>query len=105
MVIGDPAKNVFCLSFQLQKDLFTTEQMQSVKEQLGVQCNELLSVQMEAKKPNFDVGSSSQLRLSFVKKPASLGKRAISGDLSFSQHMCGQMQSLLNQSFSKQDPA
>ncbi|KAJ6666111.1 hypothetical protein lerEdw1_001015 [Lerista edwardsae] len=62
---------------ELQKDRLTTEQIQSVKEQLGVQCNELLSVQIEAKKPNFEVGSSSQLRLSFVKKPASSGKLAV----------------------------
>ncbi|XP_066493251.1 anamorsin [Tiliqua scincoides] len=62
---------------EVQKDLLTAEQMQSVKEQLGVQCNELLSVQMEGKKPNFEVGSSSQLRLSFVKKPASSEKLTV----------------------------
>ncbi|XP_061449761.1 anamorsin [Rhineura floridana] len=62
---------------ELQKEPLTSEQIQSVQEHLSLQCNELLSVQMEGKKPNFEVGSSSQLKLSSVKKPASSEKPAV----------------------------
>ncbi|CAI5781915.1 anamorsin [Podarcis lilfordi] len=53
---------------ELQKEPLTSEQIQSLQERLGFQCNEIYSVQMEGKKPNFEVGSSSQLKISFVKK-------------------------------------
>lgn len=62
---------------EVEKDPLTAEQKQSVKEQLGIECDELLSVQMEGKKPNFEVGSSSQLKCSFVKKPALPEKQAV----------------------------
>lgn len=52
----------------------TPEEAQSVKEHLGYQSNDLLIVQIEGKKPNFEVGSSSQLKLSFAKKPGASGK-------------------------------
>ncbi|XP_033013329.1 anamorsin [Lacerta agilis] len=53
---------------ELQKEPLTSEQIQSLQKRLGFQCNEIYSVQMEGKKPNFEVGSSSQLKISFVKK-------------------------------------
>ncbi|XP_013928199.1 PREDICTED: anamorsin [Thamnophis sirtalis] len=54
---------------ELQKDTLTSEQIQAVQKHLDLQCNEILAVQLEGKKPNFEVGSSSQLKLSTVKKP------------------------------------
>ncbi|CAM5092709.1 unnamed protein product [Natator depressus] len=62
---------------ELQKEPLTPEETQSVQEHLSYQGNDLLSVQMEGKKPNFEVGSSSQLKLSFAKKSASSGKPAV----------------------------
>ncbi|XP_039358985.1 anamorsin [Mauremys reevesii] len=62
---------------ELLKEPLTPEETQSVQEHLGYQGNDLLSVQMEGKKPNFEVGSSSQLKLSFAKKSASSGKPAV----------------------------
>ncbi|KAM6380784.1 LOW QUALITY PROTEIN: anamorsin [Pluvialis apricaria] len=55
---------------ELQKEALTPEEAQSVREHLGYQGKEiLLIVQIEGKKPNFEVGSSSQLKLSFAKQP------------------------------------
>ncbi|XP_034281417.1 anamorsin [Pantherophis guttatus] len=54
---------------ELQKDALTSEQIQAVQKHLDLQCNEILAVQLEGKKPNFEIGSSSQLKLSTVKKP------------------------------------
>ncbi|XP_062997209.1 anamorsin [Elgaria multicarinata webbii] len=62
---------------ELQKEPLTSEQTQSVQERLGLQCNDLLSVQIEGKKPKFEVGSSHQLKLSFAKKPAPVEKPAL----------------------------
>ncbi|XP_026535955.1 anamorsin, partial [Notechis scutatus] len=56
-------------AFQLQKDALTSEQIQAVQKHLDLQCHEILAVQLEGKKPNFEVGSSSQLKLSTIKKP------------------------------------
>lgn len=55
---------------ELQKEALTPEETQSVGEHLGYQGNDLLIVQIEGRKPNFEVGSSSQLKLSFAKTPA-----------------------------------
>uniref|UniRef100_A0A8B9Y6L6 Cytokine induced apoptosis inhibitor 1 n=1 Tax=Bos mutus grunniens TaxID=30521 RepID=A0A8B9Y6L6_BOSMU len=44
------------------------EEIQSVREHLGYHSDSLLSVQITGKKPNFEVGSSSQLKLSIAKK-------------------------------------
>lgn len=52
----------------------TPEEAQSVQEHLGYQGNDLVIVQMKGKKPNFEVGSSSQLKLSFARKSTSGGK-------------------------------
>ncbi|KAM6429989.1 anamorsin isoform 1-T4 [Liasis olivaceus] len=54
---------------ELQKEALTSEQIQSIQKHLDLQCNEILIVQLEGKKPSFEVGSSSQLKLSIVKKP------------------------------------
>ncbi|NWR76850.1 CPIN1 protein, partial [Centropus unirufus] len=62
---------------ELQKEALTPEEAQSVRDHLGYQGNDLLLVQIEGKKPNFEVGSSSQLKLSFAKKPGPSGKPAV----------------------------
>uniref|UniRef100_A0A2D4P1E1 Anamorsin n=1 Tax=Micrurus surinamensis TaxID=129470 RepID=A0A2D4P1E1_MICSU len=54
---------------ELRKNALTSEQLQAVQKHLDVQCPEILAVLLEGKKPNFEVGSSSQLKLSTVKKP------------------------------------
>uniref|UniRef100_A0A672TKG3 Cytokine induced apoptosis inhibitor 1 n=1 Tax=Strigops habroptila TaxID=2489341 RepID=A0A672TKG3_STRHB len=46
----------------LQKEALTPKEAQSVQEHLGYQGNDLLIVQIEGRKPNFEVGS-------FAKKP------------------------------------
>ncbi|KAM6223463.1 anamorsin [Rhynchocyon petersi] len=55
---------------ELQQEPLNPEELQSVKEHLGCQSDGLLFVQMTGKKPNFEVGSSSQLKLSTAKKPS-----------------------------------
>ncbi|NWU89360.1 CPIN1 protein, partial [Upupa epops] len=62
---------------ELQKEVLTPEEAQLVQERLGYQGNELFIVQMEGKKPNFEVGSSSQLKLSFAKKSSLSGKPSV----------------------------
>ncbi|XP_025943259.1 anamorsin [Apteryx rowi] len=62
---------------ELQKEPLTPEEAQSVRERLGYQGNDLLIVQLEGRKPNFEVGSSSQLKLSFAKKPGPSGKPSV----------------------------
>ncbi|XP_062442105.1 anamorsin [Rhea pennata] len=62
---------------ELQKEPLTPEEAQSVREHLGYQGNDLLIVQLEGRKPNFEVGSSSQLRISFAKKPGPSGKPSV----------------------------
>ncbi|XP_030907892.1 anamorsin isoform X2 [Melopsittacus undulatus] len=62
---------------ELQKEALTPEEAQSAQEHLGYQSNDLLIVQIEGKKPDFEVGSSSQLKLSFAKKPAASGKPSV----------------------------
>ncbi|KAM3829207.1 anamorsin isoform 1-T5 [Vipera latastei] len=52
-----------------QKDALSSEQIQAIQKHLDLQCNEILAVQLEGKKPNFEIGSASQLKLSTVKKP------------------------------------
>lgn len=54
--------------------MLTPEEAQSVREHLGYQGNDLLIIQIEGRKPNFEVGSSSQLKLSFAKTPRPSGK-------------------------------
>ncbi|NXS06129.1 CPIN1 protein, partial [Oxylabes madagascariensis] len=55
---------------ELQKEALTPEEIQSVGEHLGYQGNDLLIIQIEGRKPNFEVGSSTQLKLSFAKTPS-----------------------------------
>ncbi|NXB89529.1 CPIN1 protein, partial [Vidua chalybeata] len=59
---------------ELQKEVLTPEEAQSVGEHLGYQGNDLLIIQIEGRKPNFEVGSSSQLKLSFAKTSGPSGK-------------------------------
>ncbi|KFP61140.1 Anamorsin [Cariama cristata] len=62
---------------ELQKEALTPEEAQSAQEHLGYQGKDLLIVQIEGRKPNFEVGSSSQLKLSFGKKPGPSGKPSV----------------------------
>ncbi|XP_069848469.1 anamorsin [Dipodomys merriami] len=57
---------------ELQREALSPEEMQSVQEHLGCSGDSLLSVQITGKKPNFEVGSSSQLKLSIGKKSPSV---------------------------------
>uniref|UniRef100_A0AAA9SHG2 Cytokine induced apoptosis inhibitor 1 n=2 Tax=Bos TaxID=9903 RepID=A0AAA9SHG2_BOVIN len=60
---------------ELQRESLSPEEIQSVREHLGYHSDSLLSLQITGKKPNFEVGSSSQLKLSIAKK--SSGKPAV----------------------------
>ncbi|NXF96963.1 CPIN1 protein, partial [Eubucco bourcierii] len=62
---------------ELQKEALSPEETQAVQEHLGYQGSDLLIVQLEGRKPNFEVGSSSQLQLSFAKKAAPSGKPSV----------------------------
>ncbi|XP_015344160.1 anamorsin [Marmota marmota marmota] len=53
---------------ELQRESLSPEEKQSIQEHLGCSSESLLSVQITGKKPNFEVGSSSQLKLSTTKK-------------------------------------
>uniref|UniRef100_A0A8C3WT68 Cytokine induced apoptosis inhibitor 1 n=1 Tax=Catagonus wagneri TaxID=51154 RepID=A0A8C3WT68_9CETA len=59
----------------LQRESLSPEETGSVQEHLGYCSNSLLFVRITGKKPNFEVGSSSQLKLPVVKK--SSGKPAV----------------------------
>ncbi|CAH7080243.1 anamorsin [Phodopus roborovskii] len=56
---------------ELQRESLCSEEVQSVQEHLGYHSDSLLSVHITGKKPNFEVGSSSQLKLFINKKPSS----------------------------------
>ncbi|XP_054245597.1 anamorsin [Indicator indicator] len=62
---------------EVQKEALRPEEVQAVQEHLGYQGSDLLLVQLEGRKPNFEVGSSSQLKLSFAKKAAPSGKPSV----------------------------
>ncbi|XP_048211472.1 anamorsin [Perognathus longimembris pacificus] len=57
---------------ELQREALSPEEMQSAQEHLGASSDSLLSVQITGKKPNFEVGSSTQLKLSISKKSPSV---------------------------------
>lgn len=61
---------------QLQRESLSSEEVQSVQEHLGYHSDSLLSVHITGKKPNFEVGSSSQLKLLTNKKTSS-GKASL----------------------------
>ncbi|XP_021573219.1 anamorsin isoform X3 [Carlito syrichta] len=62
---------------ELQRVSLSPEEVQFVQEHLGYKSDNLLSVQITGKKPNFEVGSSSQLKLSIAKKSSSSVKPAV----------------------------
>ncbi|XP_010363785.1 anamorsin isoform X2 [Rhinopithecus roxellana] len=62
---------------ELQREPLTPEEVQSVREYLGHESDHLLFVQITGKKPNFEVGSSSQLKLSITKKSSPSVKPAV----------------------------
>ncbi|XP_041048383.1 anamorsin isoform X2 [Carcharodon carcharias] len=59
---------------EIQTESLTAEQLGSIKQSVGYQGNNLIKVELMAKKPNFEIGSSAQLKLSFVKKPKAVEK-------------------------------
>uniref|UniRef100_A0A8C9D4W3 Cytokine induced apoptosis inhibitor 1 n=1 Tax=Panthera leo TaxID=9689 RepID=A0A8C9D4W3_PANLE len=61
----------------LLREPLSPEEVQSVQEHLGYQSDSLLSVRITGKKPNFEVGSSSQLKLSIAKKSSPPVKPAV----------------------------
>ncbi|XP_039088506.1 anamorsin [Hyaena hyaena] len=62
---------------ELLRESLSPEEVQSVQEHLGHQSDSLLSVRITGKKPNFEVGSSSQLKLSVAKKSSPPVKPAV----------------------------
>ncbi|XP_066206272.1 anamorsin-like [Saccopteryx leptura] len=62
---------------ELQRESLSPEEIQSVQEHLGYHSDSLLSVQITGKKPNFEVGSSSQLKFSVAKKSSPYAKPAV----------------------------
>uniref|UniRef100_A0A2I3G378 Cytokine induced apoptosis inhibitor 1 n=1 Tax=Nomascus leucogenys TaxID=61853 RepID=A0A2I3G378_NOMLE len=61
----------------LQREPLTPEEVRSVREHLGHESDNLLFVQITGKKPNFEVGSSRQLKLSITKKSSPSVKPAV----------------------------
>uniref|UniRef100_A0A667ILY4 Cytokine induced apoptosis inhibitor 1 n=1 Tax=Lynx canadensis TaxID=61383 RepID=A0A667ILY4_LYNCA len=61
----------------LLREPLSPEEVQSVQEHLGYQSDSLLSLCITGKKPNFEVGSSSQLKLSIAKKSSPPVKPAV----------------------------
>ncbi|XP_021510646.1 anamorsin isoform X1 [Meriones unguiculatus] len=57
---------------ELQRESLSPEEVQSVQEHLGYHSDSLLSLHVTGKKPNFEVGSSSQLTLLTNKKSSSV---------------------------------
>ncbi|XP_054523958.1 anamorsin isoform X2 [Pan troglodytes] len=62
---------------ELQREPLTPEEVQSVREHLGHESDNLLFVQITGKKPNFEVGSSRQLKFSITKKSSPSVKPAV----------------------------
>ncbi|XP_070255033.1 anamorsin [Myotis yumanensis] len=62
---------------ELHRESLSPEEIQSVQEHLGYHSDSLVSVQITGKKPNFEVGSSSQLKLSTAKKSSPSVKPAV----------------------------
>ncbi|XP_054317466.1 anamorsin-like [Pongo pygmaeus] len=62
---------------ELQRGPLTPEEIQSVREHLGHESDSLIFVQITGKKPNFEVGSSSQLKFSITKKSSPSVKPAV----------------------------
>ncbi|XP_064436762.1 anamorsin [Mirounga angustirostris] len=62
---------------ELQRESLSPEEIQSVQEHLDYQSDSLLTVSITGKKPNFEVGSSSQLKLSLAKKTSPPVKPAV----------------------------
>ncbi|XP_051978953.1 anamorsin-like [Xyrauchen texanus] len=62
---------------EVKTEPLSPEASAALKENTGFQGNTLLRVRMSASKPNFEVGSSTQLKLSFGKKTATTEKPAL----------------------------
>lgn len=63
-------KVCFC---QVKMEPLSPEAAAALRERSGFQGNTLSRVRMSASKPNFEVGSSTQLKLSFGKKTTTTG--------------------------------
>ncbi|XP_072925686.1 anamorsin isoform X2 [Hemitrygon akajei] len=53
---------------EIEKEPLTAEQLSSMNQAIGFPGGNLIKLAVKAEKPNFEIGSSSQLSLSFVKK-------------------------------------
>ncbi|XP_072135336.1 anamorsin [Mobula birostris] len=53
---------------EIEKEPLTAEQLGSMNQAIGFPAGNLIKLAVKAEKPNFEIGSSSQLSLSFVKK-------------------------------------
>ncbi|KAL0598320.1 Anamorsin [Plecturocebus cupreus] len=62
---------------EVKQEPLSPEEVQSVREHLGHESDSLLFVQTTGKKPNFEVGSSSQLKLSVAKESSPSVKPAV----------------------------
>ncbi|XP_069510158.1 anamorsin [Ambystoma mexicanum] len=62
---------------EVQKEPLTPQEAQAVGRLLGYQGDDLRFLQMTGRKPNFEVGSASQLKLSFAKKNVPLVKPVV----------------------------
>lgn len=60
-------------STQIKTEPLSPEATAAIKERTGFQGNALSRVRISASKPNFEVGSSTQLKLSFGKKATTAG--------------------------------
>lgn len=76
-----------CLQLQLQREALSPEEAQSMQEHLGYHSDSLLSVHVTGKKPNFEVGSSSQLKL--LHKKSSSGKTSGGHSSVCGEGLCG----------------
>lgn len=66
--------SVCCLVIQISKAELSPEALSSLRAASGYQGDSLSRVRISASKPDFEVGSSSQIKLSFGKKTAKPGR-------------------------------
>uniref|UniRef100_UPI00398F7D0F anamorsin-like n=1 Tax=Pristiophorus japonicus TaxID=55135 RepID=UPI00398F7D0F len=60
---------------KMRNESLSPEQLSSIKQSVGYLGTNLAKVRVKAKKPNFEVGSSTQLNLSLVRKPKAAAER------------------------------
>ncbi|XP_048461513.1 anamorsin isoform X2 [Rhincodon typus] len=60
---------------EIQSDPLTDEELNSIKQFVDYKGNDLTKVMLRAKKPDFEIGSSAQLKLSFVTKSKTVDEK------------------------------